>query len=222
MSTATGRPGLRARKAADLKIRLVDLLTEELEHKGFHEVRVEDLCERVMISKVTFFRYFPTKDSLLWYHDSVWTYRVKAECLLKGLEGVDALRFLFRDMAWHINRHGNLFAYFFGISSLLIEGEERVELTDAEKLAIHPDGSTLDFDINYSVGDFFRTHIRRAREEGEIRSDLPVETQTLLFGALFNGSALVGLRVSPERPGDVFETTFEALVGLLSPGASEP
>lgn len=221
MSTATHRPGLRERKAADLKIRLVDLLTEELEHKGFHEVRVEDLCEKVMISKVTFFRYFPTKDALLWYHDSVWTYRVKAECLLKGLEGVDALRFFFRDMAWHINRHGNLFACFFGISTQLIEGEERVVLTDAEKLAIHPDGSTLAFEINYSVGDFLRTHVARAREAGQIRTDVSAETQVLLFGALFNGSALVGLRVSPERPGDVFETTFEALVDLLTPGGSE-
>jgi AcrR family transcriptional regulator len=217
MATETHRPGLRERKAADLKIRLVDLLTEELQQKGFHEVRVEDLCEKAMISKVTFFRYFPTKDALLWYHDSVWTYRVKAECLMEGLEGLDALRFLFRDMALHFNRHVNLFAYYFGISSLLIEGEERVELTDAEKLAIHPDGATLDFEINYSVGDFLRSHLERAREAGDVRTDLSLEEQTLLLGAIFNGSALVGLRVSPERPGDVFDTTFETLVALFTP-----
>jgi AcrR family transcriptional regulator len=199
----------------------VDLLSEELHQKGFHEVRVEDLCEKAMISKVTFFRYFPTKDALLWYHDSVWTYRMKAECLLEGLDGVDALRFLFEDMAWHLNRHVNLFAYFFGVSSLLIEGEERVHLTDAEKLMIHPDGSTLEFDINYSLGDFLRTHVDRAREAGDFRTNLPAETQALLLGALFNGSALVGMRVSPERPGDIFEANFEALVNLFTPGALE-
>jgi AcrR family transcriptional regulator len=166
MATLTPRPGLRERKAAELKIRLVDLLTEELREKGFHEVSVEDLSDKALISKVTFYRYFPTKDALLWFHDSVWTYRVKAECLLKGLEGVEALRFLFRDMARELDRNVNLFAYFFGISSLLIEGEERVELTDAEKLVLHPDGSTLGLEINYSLGHFFRTHVERARRRG--------------------------------------------------------
>jgi len=220
MATPTPRPGLRERKAAELKIRLVDLLTLELRDRGFHEVSVEDLSDKALISKVTFYRYFPTKDALLWFHDSVWTYRVKAECLLKGLEGVEALRFVFRDMAGELDRNPNLFAYFFGISSLLIEGKERVELTDAEKLVLYPDGSTLGFEINYSVGHFFRTHVERARQAGEMRTDLPAETQALLFGALFNGSTLVGLRTSPERPGEVFLVTFEALLGLVAPGGA--
>jgi AcrR family transcriptional regulator len=219
MATLTPRPGLRERKAAELKIRLVDLLTEELREKGFHEVSVEDLSDKALISKVTFYRYFPTKDALLWFHDSVWTYRVKAECLLTGLEGVEALRFLFREMARELDRNVNLFAYLFGISSYLLEGKERVELTDAEKLVLHPDGSTLELEINYSTGHFFRTHVERAREAGELRTDLPAETQALLFGALFSGSTMVGLRTAPENPGEVFSVNFEALVGLLAPGA---
>lgn len=219
MATLTPRPGLRERKAAELKIRLVDLLTEELREKGFHEVSVEDLSDQALISKVTFYRYFPTKDALLWFHDSVWTYRVKAECMLKGLEGVEALRFLFREMARELDRNVNLFAYMAGISSYLIEGAERVELTDAEKLVLHPDGSTLELEINYSLGHFFRTHVERARQAGELRTDLPAENQALLFGALFSGSTLVGLRTAPDRPGEVFLVNFEALLGLLTPGA---
>ncbi len=219
MATLIPRPGLRERKAAELKIRLVDLLTEELQEKGFHQVSVEDLSEKALISKVTFYRYFPTKDALLWFHDSVWTYRVKAECMLEGLEGVKALRFLFREMARELDRNVNLFAYISGISSFLIEGAERVELTDAEKLVLHPDGSTLELEINYSTGHFFRTHVKRAQEAGELRTDLPAETQALLFGALFSGSTLVGLRTDPENPGEVFLVNFEALLGLLVPGA---
>jgi AcrR family transcriptional regulator len=53
MAAVTPRPGLRERKAAELKIRLVDLLTEELREKGFHEVSVEDLSDKALISKVT-------------------------------------------------------------------------------------------------------------------------------------------------------------------------
>ncbi|MBX3131407.1 MAG: TetR family transcriptional regulator [Polyangiaceae bacterium] len=210
-------PGLRERKAARLKIQLVDLLTKELQHRGFHEIGVEELCEKAMISKVTFFKYFPTKDALLWYHSTVWIYRIKADCLLKGLEGIAALRFLFNDMAAHFNEHINLFGYYFSVNSLQVSGEVRPLLSDAEKLVLYPDGSTLGLGINYSLGEFFRHHVRKARKAGDIRTDMTVETQAVLFGSLFQGAGLVGLRIDPARPGDNFHTTFNAILRLLKP-----
>ncbi len=217
MSSTIAQPGLRERKAAQLKIGLVDLLTKELQKRGFHEIGVEELCEKAMISKVTFFKYFPTKDALLWYHSTVWIYSVKADCLLKRLEGIAALRFLFNDMAMHFNEHINLFGYYFSVNSMQISGELRPLLSDAEKLALYPDGSTVGLDINYSLGEFFRGHVLKARKAGDFRTDMTAESQAILFGSLFQGSGMVGLRIDPARPGDTFHTTFNAILKLLKP-----
>lgn len=217
MSNTIVQPGLRERKAAQLKLSIVDILTEELAERGFHEIGVEELCEKAMISKVTFFKYFPTKDALLWYHSSVWIFKLKADLLLSGKHGVPALRAFFKDMAEYFNEHMNLFSYFFSANSMGLSGAERPELTPAEKLVLHPDGSTLDLEINLSIGDFLREHCQFARRNGDFRTDLTLETQATLIGALFQGSGLVGMRIDPKRPGDTYMTTFNAIIKLLAP-----
>jgi len=214
---ARGAPGLRARKAADLKLRLVAWLTDALRERTFDEIGVEQMCDATMISKVTFFRYFPTKDALLAYHNGVWTYRLKAECLLGGLEGVPALRLLFERMGESVDANVNLFSYFFNLERHLLRGGSRPELSAAERLAIHPDGSTLDLEITPSFGEFINRHVQAARAAGEIRTDVPTESQTLLVGAVLNGSGLVGARIDPEHPGAAFATAFETLLILLRP-----
>jgi AcrR family transcriptional regulator len=210
-------PGIRERRAADLKLRIVDLVTEALESRTFNEVTVDELCERALTSKVTFFRYFSTKEALLAYHNSVWTYRMKAHCLLSDLRGVAALRHLFLSLGESFNRNTNLFAYFFTLSQHLSSGGDRPVLGPAERLVLHPDGSTLGLEITSSLGDFIQHHVAAARGSGEIRTDLSWESQVSLFGALLNGSGLLGMRIDPTRPGDTFETTFTPLLALLQP-----
>lgn len=217
MTSLAHLPGLRERKAAALKLSLVDLLSRELTHRGFHEITVDELCALAMISKVTFFKYFPTKDALLWYHSSVWTYRLKADLLRSGKHGVPALRAFFKDTADHFNENQNLFGYFFSLNSAQMDGMERPELTRAEKLVLYPDGSTLDLNITLSIGEFLREQCQYARRNGDFRTDLTVEAQMTLFGALWHGSGKVGLRIDPSRPGDTYMTTFKALLKLLSP-----
>lgn len=210
-------PGLRERKAADLKLRIVELLTEALDHRTFDEISVEELCDAAMISRVTFFRYFPTKDALLAYHHSVWIYGLKADCLLRRIEGLAALRHLFTEFGRSFNRHTNLFAYFFTLNEHVSRGGVRPELTAAERLALHPDGSTLGLAITPSLREFLDRHVEVARAAGEIRTDVPAGTESLLFGALVNGSGLLGMRIDPARPGDAFELTFTSLLDLLKP-----
>jgi len=195
----------------------VELVTEALRDRPFDEITVEELCEGAMISRVTFFRYFPTKDALLAYHNGVWTYRVKTECLLAGLEGMEALRLLFDRLSRSFDENTNLFSYFFSLDRILAAGGSRPVLGAAERLALHPDGSTLEMQITPSLGEFIGVHVERARAMGEIRTDLPADAQELLIGAVLNGSGLVGARVDPLRPGAAFGATFETLMTLLKP-----
>lgn len=217
MATITELPGLRERKAAQLKMRLVELLIDATDTTQFHELTVEMLCEQAMISKVTFFKYFPTKDALLWFHASVWIYQLKADCLLAGRTGIEALRHYFTTTATQYNSHPNLFALFFSVNTQQLMGMERPELSVAEKLYLYPDGSTLDSEINLSIGDFLLEHCRHARRNGEFRIDVALRKQVSVIGSLWHGSGFVGMRLDPERPGDNYITTFNTIIKLLAP-----
>ena len=52
---------LRERKQAQIKLDVLYALLEKLKEKTIDEVSVEELCERALISKVTFYNYFSNK-----------------------------------------------------------------------------------------------------------------------------------------------------------------
>src|SRR5262245_58685347 len=60
-----GRPGLRERKKAKLRQRIIDTSLELFKERGYNETRVADIVEALEISQPTFFRYFPSKDAVL-------------------------------------------------------------------------------------------------------------------------------------------------------------
>ena len=57
--------GLRERKKAKLRQTILDKAIELLREHGYEGLRIADLVESLEISQPTFFRYFPTKDSLI-------------------------------------------------------------------------------------------------------------------------------------------------------------
>ncbi len=60
-----GRPGLRERKKAKLRQRIIETSLELFTARGYTEPRVADIVEALEISQPTFFRYFPSKDAVL-------------------------------------------------------------------------------------------------------------------------------------------------------------
>ena len=70
---------LRKEKAARLKLAILDEAQRLIAKRPFEDLFVEDICARVKISKVTFFKYFPQKEDLLLYHLRIW-------CLNRAVE----------------------------------------------------------------------------------------------------------------------------------------
>lgn len=57
--------GLRQRKKAELRERIIDVAVALFREHGYEATRVDDIVGRLDISQPTFFRYFPTKDAVL-------------------------------------------------------------------------------------------------------------------------------------------------------------
>lgn len=59
-------PGLRERKKARLREQIIDTAVRLFRKRGYEETRIDDIVQILEISQPTFFRYFPTKDAVLY------------------------------------------------------------------------------------------------------------------------------------------------------------
>ena len=57
--------GLREEKKAEQRGAILKTAASMFRKRGYEETRVRDIVERLRISEVTFFNYFPTKDALI-------------------------------------------------------------------------------------------------------------------------------------------------------------
>lgn len=207
--------GLRERKAAKTRIDLVNAATKQMETRSFQEINVEELCEEVMISKVTFFSYFPTKDHLLWFISSVWIYRLVVDCRLSGKDGMAAIKHLFDLMTELFNKYTHMYSSFATMNPNQF-GNQKHELTVGDRLELYPDGSSLQLEVSLSMGQFLHSNIKLAIDRQEVKTTLDDKELAILVGSIYHGSGLVGLRVDPDRPGDTFQTTFHSLMKLIN------
>ncbi len=76
--------------------------------KPFDDLYVEDICEKVKISKVTLFKYFATKEDILSYYFRVWCLRRVVELNDRPREGVQGIFFLFDKLSEDLEQHPGL------------------------------------------------------------------------------------------------------------------
>lgn len=180
-------PGLRERKAAQTKVALMNVFLEQLETKKMDEIAVKAVCERIPVSEVTFYNYFPRKTDLISFHLRLWSVQAQWGCARARLEGLEAARYLYRTMAEGIDRRPCLLNE--AVTFFSWNGEATLHpITSAEAMAAFP---TLD-----GVGRFrsvpipvlLRERFEEARELGEVPSSLDVNrwlpaALTIFFGA---------------------------------------
>ncbi|MBL3658368.1 TetR/AcrR family transcriptional regulator [Fulvivirga sediminis] len=112
--------GLRERKSAKIKLDIL-IASKQLVGKGsFAELYVDDICEKAGVSKVTFFKYFPQKDDVLLYYLRIWCLERAVDLHHSPKEGLEAVYFLFDQMADTIDRNPglilSLISYYMGLN----------------------------------------------------------------------------------------------------------
>lgn len=96
---------LRKEKAARLKLAILDQTLKLIGRRPFDDLYVDDICQRVKISKVTLFKYFPVKEDILAYYFRVWCLRRTVELKEKPKEGVQGVYFLFDKLSEDFDQH---------------------------------------------------------------------------------------------------------------------
>jgi hypothetical protein len=73
-SQCTMNFGVREKKAALLKVSILDEMIRLLKTKGLSDITVEELCFNIHTTKVTFFKNFTYKEQVLDYFVNKWLY----------------------------------------------------------------------------------------------------------------------------------------------------
>jgi AcrR family transcriptional regulator len=90
---------LRKEKSARLKVHILEQALKYVGKRSFDDLYVDDICEKVKISKVTFFKYFPQKEDVLMYYLRIWCLHRAVELKDKPKEGLQGIYYLFERMA---------------------------------------------------------------------------------------------------------------------------
>lgn len=173
---------LRDRKKMQTMVSLLDTFLVLLEHQSFHEIHVDEVCDRAGISKMTFFRYFSSKEEVLDYFVLRWCYRQTAEIRQNLYRGREGIRHVFQS-ASEIPNAVKILVALLQYYSKLKEPPAKKELTDYERYLISGSDPKFDREQVLSLRDIFAHY--SVDEEDTHRNTLIDHLMTLFYGLPF-------------------------------------
>ncbi len=181
---------LRKEKAARLKLSVLDHTIRLIGKKSFDDLYVDEICEKVKISKVTLFKYFPQKEDILLYYFRVWCLKRAVELRDKPKEGVTGILFLFDKLSEECEMYPGIVLSLFAYLADLRRPPKPFPLKPEEKKLLYPDHKEiLSIEIQ-SVDQMFEKFCLDAIFKKEITKYSSTRDLTNLFTSLFYGSVL--------------------------------
>ncbi|MBL7844413.1 MAG: TetR family transcriptional regulator [Cyclobacteriaceae bacterium] len=130
---------LRKEKAARLKVHVLDNTLKLIGKRPFEDLYVDDLCARVKVSKVTFFKYFPQKEDLLLYYFRVWCLDRVVELSGKPKEGLQGIYYLSDKLSEECEKHPGLMLSLLGYLADVKRAPKPFPVKAEEKVILYPD-----------------------------------------------------------------------------------
>lgn len=181
---------LRKEKAARLKLSVLDHTIRLIGKKSFDDLYVDEICEKVKISKVTLFKYFPTKEDILLYYFRVWCLKRAVELRDKPKEGLAGITFLFDKLSEECEQYPGIILSLFAYLADLKRPPKPFPLKPEEKKLLFPDQKEILSVEIQSVDQMFEKFSLEAIFKKEITKTSSTRDLTNLFTTLFYGSVL--------------------------------
>ncbi|CQR74754.1 hypothetical protein SOV_07770 [Sporomusa ovata DSM 2662] len=93
--------GKREHNKATTKIQIMETFIKAMEDYPLESLKVEDLCQKIGISKVTFFNYFTSKEQIIEYFIAQWRYDISYGISNGTLKGIDGIKHIYHSVADH-------------------------------------------------------------------------------------------------------------------------
>jgi AcrR family transcriptional regulator len=181
---------LRKEKAARLKIQILETTIKLIGKKAFEDLYVDDLCSKVKISKVTFFKYFPQKEDILLYYFRIWCLERAAELKSKPKEGLQGIYFLSDKLSEECENHPGLMLSLIGYLADMKRPPKPFTVKPEEKQLIFPDRDDVNSIEILSLDQMLEKFTLDAIFKKEITKSSATRDITNLFMATILGSVL--------------------------------
>lgn len=184
--------GIRKEKAARLKVQILDYTLKLIGKKSFDDLYVDDLCAKVKISKVTFFKYFPRKEDVLLYYFRVWCLTRAVEMREKKKEGLGGVQYIFDKLGEDCELRPGLMQSLIGYLSDFKRAPKPFPVKAEEKQLLFPHVPDINSVEILSVDQMVEKFILEAILKKEITRSTSTKDITHLVMTTFYGSIVVG------------------------------
>ncbi len=181
---------LRKEKAARLKLSVLDQTLRLIGKKSFYDLYVDEICEKVKISKVTLFKYFPQKEDILLYFFRVWCMRRAVELREKPKEGVQGILFLFDKLSEDCEDHPGIILSLFSYLADMRRTPRPFPVKVEEKKLLFPEIADIHTVEIQSVDQMFEKFALEAIFKKEITKTALTLDVTNMLTIIFYGSVL--------------------------------
>ncbi|MFZ6011748.1 MAG: TetR/AcrR family transcriptional regulator [Bacteroidota bacterium] len=181
---------LRKEKAARLKVQVLEHTLKLIGKKAFDDIYVEDICEKVKISKVTFFKYFPQKEDVLLYHFRIWCLSRSVELHQKPKEGLQGIYYLLDKLSEECEAHPGLMLSLIGYLSDFKRPPKPFPVKPEEKRLLFPDHDEISAIEILSLDQMLEKFTLEAIFKKEITKTSSTRDITNLFNTIFLGSIM--------------------------------
>lgn len=194
---------LRKEKAARLKVQVLEHTLKLVGKKAFDDIYVEDICEKVKISKVTFFKYFPQKEDVLLYHFRIWCLSRSVDLKLKPKEGIQGVYFLLDKLSEECEAHPGLMLSLIGYLSDSKRPPKPFPVKPEEKKLVFSDVEDVSSVEILSLDQMLEKFTLEAIFKKEITKTTSTRDITNLFNTVFLGS-IVTAHMTQQSPLKLF------------------
>ena len=181
--------GIREKKSAKIKLQVLEVTLRLLGKQSFKDLYVDQICEEVKISKVTFFKYFPQKEDILLYYLRVWC----LENIIKNSqkpEGVDRIKAIFESMGNTYEKHPGLILSLISYITSNTKPYSPFAFRPIERSLMFPEiENVLDFEL-LSIPQMFEKYLLEAVFLNQIQRNRDTKELSHLFLSTLYGSII--------------------------------
>jgi AcrR family transcriptional regulator len=202
---------LREIKKARSKIAIFKAGLELIGTTSFRQVKLEDICHKAEVSKVTFFKFFPQKEDLLIYFMRLWLAERLIDLKQHPKRGLEAIRHLFQSVASSAKERPGLMLSLIGYLSEVNMHPDMPILSEAEIQILFPGREELVDAAAPNLGTLFFQFIEEAKEDGTISNPAPTEDLVKALFTIFYGAYLTAHIYSSDQFMEFYDLHFKLL-----------
>jgi AcrR family transcriptional regulator len=207
---------VRENKSARIKLSILNSTLELIEQSSFEKVHVSQICKKVDISKVTFFKYFPQKEDIVRYYYKVWCFHRAVELSMDHRSGLDGIRFLFDQIAKSYLIHPGLFLGLVSFYAKIDMPVRPFPLKRAERELLYPNIENINDIEMLSMDQLFENFLLEAIFSKEITKTGDVKKMVIMVNSILFGSMLTAHLRQEEQSSFIFKQNLELFIESLN------